>query len=224
MDASMTPTRVCWVVFLLLIQPLFGPQAGAQQRIRPYTLHEVRLGTPLSQLRKLNFLRQEQQDKLRLICSNDSDAVFIDQLATVITSQGPAVRCGLFERGGGDSPAPGRIEVFGEETQLTFVLYRGERDSEVRLAQITGTLRGERFDEVISLLRKTYGAPSNYEMNNVSTQYGYTLNASWFWNNGVSSIQADLLTLDATRMNFIFSYDELMRAAQEYTLKQKEDQ
>jgi hypothetical protein len=224
MAASMTPTRVCSVVLSILLLPQFSPEAGAQQAVRPYAVHEVRLGTPLSQLRKLNFLRQEQQDKLRLLCSSDADAVYIDQLAPVTTTQGTAVRCGLFERGEGNSPAPGKIEVFGEDTQLTFVLYRSEQDREVRLAQITGTLRGERFDEVVSLLRKTYGAPSNYEMSNVSTQYGYTLNATWFWNNRVSSIQVDLLTLDATRMNFIFTYDDLMRAAEEFTAKQKEEQ
>jgi hypothetical protein len=190
---------------LLLQHPL-----SAQQTVRPYAMHDIRLGTPLTQLRQLRFLNDEEQDKLRLVCSTDPEGAHAIVLDTIRIGRPGAVRCALFERGADSSLKPGKIQIFGEATQPTLILYKGENDRDFRLAQIGATLQGDRFTQVVTLMRQTYGAPTNYEMTNIETSEGDVGNASWLWTNGVSSIRAELLGLDLDHMSVTFSYDALM--------------
>ena len=184
--------------------------AWAQQTTRPYAMHEIRLGTTLTQLRQLRFLNDEEQDRLRLICSIDPEGAHIELLDTVRLGRPGAVRCALFERGEGKDIRPGKIRIFGEAIQPTLMLYKKQHDTDYRLAQIGATLHGDRFTQVVTLMRQTYGAPTNYEMTNIETSEGDIGNASWSWSNGVSSIRANLLALDLDHMSVTFTYDALM--------------
>ena len=63
----------------------------------------------------------------------------------------------------------------------------------------------------IRAVELTYGPPINYEMTNIETSEGDIGNASWTWNNGISSIRADLLGLDLDHMSLTFTYEAFMR-------------
>jgi hypothetical protein len=210
MGVRMAKARKALSCSLIAISCLLLPRlVSAEQTPRPYAMHEIRLGSTLTQLRRLNFLNDEEQDRLRLVCSIDPEGAHVDVLDTIRIGRPGAVRCALFERGG-DGLRPGKIRIFGELIQPTLLLYKREGDRDLRLAQIGTSLQADRFTQVVPLMRQTYGPPTNSEMSNIETSEGDIGNANWVWNNGISSIRADLLGLDLDHMSVTFTYDAFM--------------
>ncbi len=180
---------------------------AAQQTARPYALRDMRVGTPLADLRQLNFLDGEQRKKIRLLCSNDPEAEGLDVLHPFATGRPGTIRCALFERGNERVPKLAKFEVFAEKIEPILLCWRGKRDREIRLMQIVALFSNARFTQIIELMQRTYGPPSNYQLTTYETVFGPMTNGSYFWSNGVSSIQADYLTLDVERMSVVLSYD-----------------
>jgi hypothetical protein len=207
----MPPSARSMIAVLAIVSMCLVPGARAQQAKRPFAFHDMRLGTPLSELRELRFLDEEERDKVRLICSSEAESWRIEQLHPTNAGSPDAIRCALFQKGNGTSPKPARIEAYGAEMDPMLVLYRGKRDHEVRLAQILVTLANDRYQEIVSLLEKSYGPANDYQVSVMATPMGSTLNAIYYWTNGVSSIQVEQITQDVHRMVLIYTYDALIK-------------
>lgn len=211
----MAAVRACRPLrlFVLLFLPLLL-EAQARPAPRPYALQDIQLGAPLSELRQLRFVEETARAKLRLLCSNDADSAGIDLLHPLATALQPdEVRCALFERDKSKTPpAPGKIEIFGEEVSPLLVFYPpDEGGGEPRLTEITVRFDNDRFQQIVAFMRRAYGAPANYEMTAMQTYFGDMVIASYYWDNGVSKIEADSLTLDLDKMSVVFKFTELER-------------
>jgi len=203
-------TRRSFHLFLLLLLPLLL-EAQARPAPHPYALQDIQLGAPLSELRQLRFAEETVRRKLRLLCSSDADSVGIDLLHPLATTLRPEeVRCALFERDKSKtSPVPGKIEIFGEEVSPLLVFYPPESGGEVRLAEITVRFDNDRFQQIVAFMKRAYGAPANYTMTGMQTYFGDMVIASYYWDNDISTIEADSLTLDLDKMSVVFKFTEL---------------
>jgi hypothetical protein len=204
--------RALAVLLLLATVP-----AAAQQQPRAYSLRDIRLGTSISELRQLTFVDEEDRPGLRLICSNEPDASRLERLRLTMTDRPGAVRCAVFEKADTDDPRPWTLDYLGGQTQPTMILYRRELDRELRVAQIVGTMPNNRFQQIIALMQKAYGSPSGYEMSGMGTMLGSDmLNATYHWNNGISSIRADLLSVELDKMTLVFTHEDIMREVNQF--------
>jgi len=150
--------------------------------------------------------------KLRLLCSSDADSVGIDLLHPLATTLQPnEVRCALFDRDKSKTPpVPGKIEIFGEAVAPLLVFYPPEDGGgEPRLTEIIVRFDNDRFQQIVAFMRRAYGAANNYEMTTMQTYFGDMVIASYYWNNDVSTIEADSLTLDLDKMSVTFKFTEL---------------
>lgn len=198
-------------LFVLLFLPLLL-EAQARPAPRPYALQDMQLGAPLSELRQLRFVEETVRGKLRLLCSSDADSVGIDLLHPLATTLQPdEVRCALFERDKSKTPpVPGKIEIFGEAVAPLLVFYPPEDGGgEPRLTEIIVRFDNDRFQQIVAFMRRAYGAANNYEMTTMQTYFGDMVIASYYWNNDVSTIEADSLTLDLDKMSVTFKFTEL---------------
>jgi hypothetical protein len=178
---------------------------------RPYSLQEIRLGTSLSELRRLRFLDSDQRAGVELICSPDKRDASHDPLSPLSEPvEHGMFRCALFDRQGGED-APATMEIFAQRASPAFVMYRGRHDSEPRLYQISVRLRNDHFQDIINIMRRAYGQPYNYQIAELQTTYGDMLNATYYWNNGVSGIEADLFTVDLNMMSIVLTDNEMAR-------------
>jgi hypothetical protein len=185
--------------------------AGAQPMVRPYALHDIRLGASLSEIRELQFLDDAARQKLRLICSTDADSAGIDLLHPLATVLRPdEVRCALYERVHADlQPVAGAMQIFGETVQPYFLFYPERPGGEPHLGQIVARMKNDRFQEIVAIMRRAYGPTSDYQMSSFRTVYGDMLNATYYWRNGVSSIEMTFRSLELDKMSVILTLNGL---------------
>jgi hypothetical protein len=197
------------VIFALAI--MIAASAGAQPMVRPYALHDIRLGASLSEIRELQFLDVEGRQKLRLICSTDADSAGIDLLHPLATVLRPnEVRCALYERVHADlPPVAGAMQIFGEMVQPYFLFYPERPGGEPHLGQIVTRMKNDRFQAIVAIMRRAYGPTSDYQMSSFRTVYGDMLNATYYWRNGVSSIEATFRSLELDKMSVILTLNGL---------------
>jgi len=201
--------RLAFLVFLAIFSTV--ARGEAQQPARPYALHDIRLGEPLSEMRQLRFLDDTARRRLRLICSTDPDSAGIDLLHPLATVLRPdEVRCALYERKHTEFlPRSGKMQIFGEEVEPFLLFYPEKPGGAPHLGQIIARLGNQRFQQIITLMRRAYGPTSDYQMSSFRTVYGNMLNATYIWRNGVSSIEATYRSLQLDKMSIILTLNSL---------------
>jgi hypothetical protein len=196
---------------VLVLAVMMVSTVRAQLPIRPYALHDIRLGAPLSEIRKLHFLDDAARHKLRLICSTDPASAGIDLLHPLATVLRPdEVRCALYDRTSTEfQPVAGAMQIFGEMVQPYLLFYPEHPGGEPRLGQIIARMENDRFQEIITIMRRAYGPTSDYQMSSFRTVYGDMLNATYYWRNGVSSIETTFRSLELDKMSIILTLNSL---------------
>jgi len=201
--------RSACIFFLLLLPLLLEAQAGPTPR--PYALQEIQLGAPLSEVRRLRFVEEGARNKLRLLCSNDAESAGIDLLHPLATAlRQDEIRCALFE---GETPratpTQGTMQIFGESVRPLLLFYPPDDGGEAHLAEIIVRFDSGRFQQIVAFMRRAYGPPDNYQMTGMQSVFGEMVDATYYWNNDVSSIEADSITLDLDKMSVVFKLTEL---------------
>ncbi len=103
------------------------------------------------------------------------------------------------------------MEIFGESVQPYLLFYPEKPGGEPRLAEIIARVSNERFQQIITIMRRAYGPTSDYQMSSFPTVYGDMINATYFWRNGVSTIEATFRSLQLDKMSIILTLNGLAR-------------
>jgi hypothetical protein len=197
--------------FLVVLAALAPGDAPAQRQGQPYAIHDLRLGTPLKQFRSLERW-EDGDDNRRLACSNEGTPAGDLVRPSGDMQAAGAIRCAVVR------PRPNepgewtlvRLNFFGQEADAGFVFYRRPEDPDHRLTQVELALDNQYFATVLSLFRRTYGQPTAFDLNSVSTLFGAQLsNATYMWNNPHSSIRMDMFSVSIDRMSVMFAHTEL---------------
>jgi hypothetical protein len=201
--------------FLLALAALLPVAATAQQggNVRPYAVDEFRLGTPLSEFREVERLAETPVEGARqaLVCSGEDSAGADRVQPNPHLREAGAIKCTpLLWRPGDETPVIGTLELFGEHVECEFLFYRGRNDTEPRLTQITLGFNNQRFQNILAIFRRAYGQPTGFEVDGVTTIFGSDLpNATYVWENRVSTIRLDTYSVTLDRMSVIFVQNEL---------------
>ena len=196
---------------------LIAPSAWAQgqrstQQQRPYALHEIRLGISLDEFRSLERWQEARSEGTELICSDDvHPAALVVRAAPDVNVTG-AIRCALvkLESAAEQRYVPASIEFFGERGDAGFIFYQRGEDADPRLTQINLSFDNKVFQTILSLFRRAYGTPTDFDINAITTLFGATLaNSSYTWDNRVSSIRMDTFSVSIERMSVMYAHNEL---------------
>jgi hypothetical protein len=190
-----------------------APGSAQQRAARPYAVHEFRLGITLTDFRAIPRLTETTDKSLvqRVVCSNDGkDVVGVERVQpSADLKEAGAIKCGLLVSKPGDEPVIGSLELFGERVECEFLFYRAKNDSDYRLAQITLGFNNRRFTNVINLFRRTYGQPSGFDVDGMTVLGNDLPNATYLWDNRLSTIRLDMFSVALDRMSVIFVHNEL---------------
>jgi hypothetical protein len=205
---------VRWFLGAALVGAALCPGVGhAQQRApRPYAVHEFRLGITLAEFRKIPRLTEPPNKDVEqtLVCSTDGKVPGVDKVQpSPDLKEAGAMKCGLFAAKPGDEPVIGSLELFGERVECEFLFYRAKNDTEYRLAQITLGFSNRGFQNIINIFRRTYGQPSGFDVDGMRVLGSDLPNATYRWDNIVSSIRLDMFSVSLDRMSVIFIHNGL---------------
>ena len=197
---------------LLLLASLGAVAQGQRAVSRPYALHEIRLGMPLSEFRELERWHEAQAQQKALVCSGDEHPGAATVRPTPDVIAAGAIRCAVvkLESAGEQQFAPAVSEFFGERGDAGFIFYQRSDDADFRLTQINLFFDNKVFQTILNLFRRAYGPPTDFDITALTTLFGATLaNSSYSWDNRVSSIRMDTFSVTIERMSVMFAHNEL---------------
>jgi hypothetical protein len=198
-------TRLFFMLGLLLSADCAAQAQGAR---RPFVMYGIQLGLSLAEFRQLRFLDDSERQRLEVLCSGDQSPV---GLRLSVPDRSEAVRCGIFERGTDPNRLPPLIDFFGYPAHSSFVFFRRPRDNDPILTLASFTISTAHFEEILAIFQKVYGPPSDYELSAAESLFGIrSINATYRWNNSVSSIRLDSLALELDKMSVGFAYDDVL--------------
>jgi hypothetical protein len=187
--------------------------AGAAVPARPFNVRGIPLGITLDQLRATPHPDKELRDKAHIVCASDPRGAGIEALRlSDAMLEVDVVKCGYFVPGvgNGEQRVAAPMEFFGEQVTPLFLLYRAADDSEFRLAQITFAMSNLRGQQLTNLFYRAYGNAPSISVTGVPTAFGAELpDIVYVWNNGVSSLHLDTLTLVLNQMSVVFTDNHL---------------
>jgi hypothetical protein len=190
---------------LLAATALAGPATAAQ----PYALRAIPVGITLEQFRALPYPDHRQHAGVAAVCSSDPTAAGLDALRlTPILVEADVVKCGYFQAGFGGATAPrvaAPLQFLGEEVTPLFLFYRQRGAPSYRLAQITFAMSNRRSDALIVMFHRAFGNAPELQVSTVQTGFGPQLaNITYTWNNGVSTVRLDTITVVLNQMSVVF--------------------
>ena len=200
------------VLALLLLAPFGAAAQGQRTTSRPYALHEIRLGMPLSEFRELERWHDLQAEQKELVCSGDEHPAATIVRPTPDVNAAGAIRCAVVkvESAAEQRYSPAIVEFFGERADVGFIFYQRPEDTDLRLTQINLFFDNKVFQTILNLFRRAYGPPSDFDISALTTLFGATLaNSSYSWDNRVSSIRMDTFSVTIERMSVMFAHNEL---------------
>jgi hypothetical protein len=203
---------LCRGLIILLVVLTVSGSVSAAVPTGTYSLRDIQLGISLNEFRQMQHPDVTIRGQARVACSNDPTAAGLDALRLTSTMlQAEIVKCGFFlPAAKGDQRVAAPMEFFGEQVTPLFMFYHLPGEEDYALAQITFAMASDRGDQLIGLFYRTYGNATSLEVTAVPTSFGRDLaDVTYIWNNGVSALRLDTLTLVFNQMSVVLTENRL---------------